>query len=198
MKTKTDIIWLESVDSTNNEAKRRLDSIDKLSVLSAVSQSAGKGQGDHTWTSSAGKNLTFSIVIKPEGILAKDSFVISQITALSVVDFLAGNGIEAEIKWPNDIYVCGRKDGKKICGILIENVFKGESLASSIIGVGLNINQTDFPDNLPNPVSLKQLTGRDYNLDETLEQFMEVFTEIYEKGSRQEIDSRYNKLMFSI
>lgn len=198
MEEKHVIMWLESTDSTNEEAKRRISVIDNLSVLAAIEQTSGKGQGEHTWTSAAGENLTFSIVLKPEGIKAKDSFRVSKITALSVVDFLSGYNIDALIKWPNDIYVLGRKDGKKICGILIENIFKGDMLSVSILGIGININQTDFPTNLPNPVSLACLTGKKHSIEKCLEEFMDRFRNIYENESPQSIDSRYNSLMFKI
>lgn len=198
MKSKYNIIWHNELDSTNSEAGRRLTGLDNLSVLSASAQTSGRGQGDHTWTSRPGENLTFSIVLKPEDISSKDSFIVSQITALSVIRFLNSFGIEALIKWPNDIYVLGKSDGKKICGILIENVFKGDSLASSVIGIGLNINQTDFPAHLPNPISLRQLTGKEYKLEDCLETFLDIFTDIYRNRNRYEISSCYEKLMFRL
>lgn len=198
MKSKYNIIWHNELDSTNSEAARHLTGLDNLSVLSALSQTSGRGQGTHTWTSRPGENLTFSIVLKPENICSKDSFTVSQITALSVVRFLNSFGIEAQIKWPNDIYVLGKSEGKKICGILIENIFKGDYLASSIIGIGLNINQTDFPEDLPNPISLRQLTGKEHNLEDCLETFLDIFTDIYNNRNRYEISSCYDKLMFRL
>ena len=162
MSKKHDIIWLQSVDSTNEEAKRHISDIDNLSVLSALEQTAGRGQRGNSWTSAPGENLMFSIVLKyscdpiapGHGLLkplhARDQFVLNEIASLSVVDFLSRHGISAMIKWPNDIYV----DEKKICGILIENSFRGKSISSSIIGIGLNINQRNFNVNLPNPTSL--------------------------------------------
>ena len=182
MTNKHDIIWLKSVDSTNNEARRRFSEIDNLSVLSAELQTAGRGQRGNIWHSLSGENLTFSIVLKfainESGSLlprlkASDQFAISEITALSVVDFLARSGIEAKIKWPNDIYVGDRK----ICGILIENSLQDRWLSSSIIGIGLNINQRNFDVNLPNPTSmyLESPAGKEFDLKECLETFMEIF-----------------------
>ena len=144
MTKKHDIIWLESIDSTNEEARRRISALDNLSVLSAVSQTAGRGQRGNTWSAKPGENLTFSIVLKygpgatPE-IRALDQSVISEITALSVVDFLAAHGIETKIKWPNDIYAGDRK----ICGILIEHSVRNGLLSSSISGIGLNVNRSE-------------------------------------------------------
>lgn len=155
MKNKHDIIWLEEVDSTNDEARRRISDIDNLSVVSAVRQTAGRGQRGNRWQSADGENLTFSIVLKfgadqLESMAASGQFVISEVAALSVVDFLARHDIEAKIKWPNDIYV----GDKKICGILIENALKGNFLSHSIVGIGLNVNQTIFDPSLPNPTSM--------------------------------------------
>lgn len=184
MAKKHDTIWLDSVDSTNEEAARLIDSIDNLSVLSAMRQTEGKGQRGNTWSSDRGKNLTFSIVLKFDheaetaphalpSMKAYDQFVISEITALSVVDLLAEYGIQARIKWPNDIYVGDRK----ICGILIENSLRGTNLHSSIVGVGINVNQTEFPDSVPNPTSMKSETGEDQDIILMLEFFMEIFTD---------------------
>ncbi len=181
MTKKHDIIWLESVDSTNKEAQRRISDIDNLSVLSAKQQTEGRGQRGNTWSSESGKNLLFSVVMKFSdsifdgeflpAINAHDQFVISETAALSVVDLLAENDTEAKIKWPNDIYVGDRK----ICGILIENSLKGNSLSHSILGIGLNVNQTSFDPSLPNPTSITLETGRTYDLRSLLERYMEIF-----------------------
>ena len=172
MKSKHKIIWLNEVDSTNEEAKRHISVIDNLSVLTALSQTAGRGQRGNSWLSAPGENLTFSIVLKHEPkVKAYDQFVISEIVSLSVVDFLSSYGISARIKWPNDIYVGDRK----ICGILIEHSVTGDSLSSSLVGIGLNINQRNFDVNLLNPISMTQLTGNSYDISECLEEFISIF-----------------------
>ena len=150
MTKKHDIMWFKSLDSTNEEARRHISDIDNLSVLSALEQTDGRGQRGNTWTSNAGENLMFSIVLKSPFLMAEDHFALNEIAALSVADFLSTYGIKAEIKWPNDIYV----GEKKICGILIENSFRGKTISTSIIGIGLNINQRNFNVNLPNPTSM--------------------------------------------
>ena len=194
MAKKHDIIWLESVDSTNEECKRHISDLDNLSVVAALSQTCGKGQRGNVWISDPGKNLTFSIVLKfpfnvKAGLLepmhAYDQFVLSEIAALAVVDLLAEHGIQAKIKWPNDIYIGDRK----ICGILIENSLRGEWLQHSIIGIGLNVNQRNFDVTLPNPTSM-MLCGEfscasggqvvsdsvpHYELQDLLEEFMNIF-----------------------
>ena len=174
MKNKCDIIWLDSVDSTNNEAKRRILSCDNMTVLSAESQTSGRGQRGNTWSSKPGENLTFSIVLKElEHISASDQFILSEITALSVADFLSEHGVNAMIKWPNDIYVAD----KKICGILIENSLRGANLHSIIIGIGLNINQRNFDVKLVNPTSMSLESSIETEFDTRicLERFMQIF-----------------------
>ena len=179
MSKKHDIIWLESVDSTNEEAKRHISDIDNLSVLSALEQTAGRGQRGNTWTSTPGENLMFSIVMKDPKISARDQFVLNEIASLSVVDFLFMHGISAEIKWPNDIYV----GSKKICGILIENSLQGSAISSSIIGIGLNINQRNFNVNLPNPTSMVLCRAEDgpFDIHRCLEEFMDIFTSWHDR-----------------
>ena len=177
MESKTDIIWLERVDSTNDEARRHISEIDNLSVVSALEQTKGRGQRGNRWSSQPGENLTFSLVVKDFRIKANEQSAISQATALSLVDLLSRHEIKARIKWPNDIYACD----EKICGILIENSLKGSEIDWSIIGIGLNVNQTAFPEDLPNPTSMKLCTGNSnpYNTREILEEFMGIFTGYY-------------------
>jgi BirA family biotin operon repressor/biotin-[acetyl-CoA-carboxylase] ligase len=179
MSKKHDIIWLESVDSTNEEAKRHISDIDNLSVLSALEQTAGRGQRGNKWTSNTGENLMFSIVLKDPKICARDQFVLNEIASLSVVDFLSMHGISARIKWPNDIYV----GSKKICGILIENSLHGSAISSSIIGIGLNINQRNFNINLPNPTSMLLCRAEDgpFDIHRCLEEFMDIFTSLHDR-----------------
>ena len=183
-----DIMWLERVDSTNSEAKRHISDIDNLSVLSALSQSEGRGQKGNKWSSVPGENLTFSIVLKfgeqtagkaglsvagklRLAVAAREQFVLTEIASLSIVEFLSRHGIKAKIKWPNDIYV----GDKKICGVLIENSLRGENLSSSIIGIGLNVNQRNFDVNLPNPTSMVLETGFEEDIKGCLEEFMDIF-----------------------
>lgn len=129
-------------------------------------QTAGKGQIGNYWESEAGKNLTFSMVIYPEMLHAREQFLISQITSLGVIDYLKKEIPNVTIKWPNDIYV----ENKKIAGILIENVLCGSSIASAVLGIGLNLNQTKFVSNAPNPISLRQLTNLNYDIEDVLKQ----------------------------
>ena len=159
------IIWYDELDSTNNEARRVLDALDNLSVIAAVGQSAGRGQGDHTWFASPGKNITATIVLKPENLSAGDYLFVTRVTTLALLSYLREHGVQARIKWPNDIWV----EDRKICGILIENIIDGNRMKACLIGIGLNINEEGWPENLPTPVSLKELTGKEYDVRHELQ-----------------------------
>ncbi len=174
MTKKHDIIWLESVDSTNSEARRRIPVIDNLSVVSALEQTRGRGQGNHTWLSPRGENLLISVIVKfGDGEMpAKNVVKISEAASRALVEFLCGYGIEAWIKPPNDIYVGDRK----ICGMLIENSISGSCLSYSIIGIGLNINQRNFDVSLPNPTSMVlESTKEAYDIAVCLDEFLDIF-----------------------
>ena len=170
MSKKHDILWLEETDSTNRYARRHISSIDNMSVIATKIQTAGKGQGEHTWQSEPGKNLLFSIVLKNPSILPSQQVRISDIVAESVKELLANHDIEAWIKPPNDIWV----KEKKICGILIEHSLIGNRISWSIIGIGLNVNQSSFPDDLPNPTSMI-LENKVFDIEDLLSEFMDIF-----------------------
>ncbi len=133
-------------------------------------QSSGRGQGEHTWHSAPGQNLTFSILLRHHCLKASDALAVTSIMALGIRDYLQTKGIDPWIKWPNDIWV----GEKKICGILVENTIHAGIIDFSIVGVGLDLNQTDWPIELPNPVSLKDLTGQDYDTHKELQLLSEA------------------------
>lgn len=192
------IQWHERLDSTNNEAKRHMESLDNLSVIAAVEQTAGRGRGAHTWVAAPGRNLTFSLVLKfAAGALpAQDAVRITHFCTVSLCEFLEGEGVKPRIKWPNDIWV----DGRKICGILIENSFSGACVTGSIIGIGLNLNQKDFDPLLPNPSSLSLLTGREYVPCKVLDRLYEIFCRlsprITDKDGSSQNELEFSKRMF--
>lgn len=178
------VIWLDSVDSTNSEAKRKIEELGNISVIAAKEQTSGRGQRGNIWLSEPGMNLTFSVVLKYDqmqvNVKAQDQFHISESTAFSVIDLLAQYGINARIKLPNDIYVGDRK----ICGILIEHSLCGEYIAHSIVGVGINVNQLIFDPSLPNPTSMRLCLSEkpeQLNLAKLLEQFMDIFRKHLQK-----------------
>lgn len=130
-----------------------------LAVLAGL-QTSGKGQRNKSWLSAQNQNLLCSIVIQPN-LHLRDAFILSMATAIAVRDlFNKYAGSETRIKWPNDIYWRDRKAG----GILIENVLQGSYWKYAVIGIGLNINQTDFGSELQRAVSLKQVTGKEWKL----------------------------------
>lgn len=160
------IIELEETASTNTYLRGMTDA-PHGTVIAARRQSAGRGQHGNTWESEPDANLTFSILVRPAGIPPVKQMAISRAVSLSIVRWLdryLPDGMEASIKWPNDIYVGDRK----ICGILIEHVLTAGRIERTVIGAGININQTAFYSDAPNPVSLTQLTGLTYPLDSML------------------------------
>ena len=158
------VIWLDSIDSTNSEALRRLPELSGGTVLAAREQTAGRGQRGNTWFSALGENLTFSIVLKDLPLKAPEAVRLNYMTSVAVASYLESHGVEAAIKWPNDIYVGDRK----ICGILISNTVSGTLLKDSVAGIGINLNQVEFPDWIPNPTSLKLITQNNYVIEDEL------------------------------
>lgn len=169
----SEIIWLKSTDSTNSELRRRLDRSGDLTIIAAETQSAGRGQGEHTWHSAPGMNLTFSILLRHSCLKASDALAVTSVMTLGIRDYLHSIGIRPWIKWPNDIWV----GEKKICGILVENSIRAGKIDFSIVGVGLDLNQTDWPVELPNPVSVRELTGMEYDTREELRQLADALAQ---------------------
>ena len=159
------IKWFEELDSTSSELLRHIGDYDNLSVVAAVNQTAGRGQRGNRWISAPGDNLTFSLLLRPEALPAREVMALTCYATLVVRDALRAEGVPAVIKWPNDIYVGKRK----ICGMLVENGLEGADIAWSVIGIGINLNQTVFPGGVQNPTSLKRLTEKTYDPSAFLE-----------------------------
>ncbi|MBN1142868.1 MAG: biotin--[acetyl-CoA-carboxylase] ligase [Bacteroidales bacterium] len=161
------LLKLDSVDSTNNYAAALLakgTAKDGTVILSAY-QTRGKGQGSNTWISGAGENLLFSIILKPQSFPADMQFFLSMSISWGIAGFLETLVRPVQIKWPNDILI----NNKKVAGILIENTVSGMNLNTSVIGIGLNVNQDAFPEGITNATSLKLESDREFDLDHTLE-----------------------------
>lgn len=174
------VIWLHYVNSTNDyAAKYSRDSSSHGLIVVADYQTEGKGQRGNTWESQLGVNLLFSLVLKPSFLKVQRQFLLSKVTALAVCDTIAPLVSGISIKWPNDIYI----NNSKVAGILIENSFSTSFLDSSIIGVGLNVNQNDFSDDIPNPTSLFRNLNQEISSIDLLDRFCECF------------DLRYNMLV---
>lgn len=198
---KAQILWLETADSTNHVLRERMAELDNLSVIAAREQTAGRGQGTHTWFSTPGENLTFSILYRFGAVgtlAASDALLITQVTTLALRDYLLGHGVQARIKWPNDIWV----EERKICGILIENILEGGLVRESIVGIGLNVNETGWPAELPNPVSLRELTGRRYSPEKELpalhKEICRRFGMLASPDGRKSLQEEFGKYMFRL
>ena len=144
------IRWFDTIDSTNTRLVALHSELPDRTVYAARFQTAGRGQQGNRWESRAGENLMFSILLKPDFLPASDQFILSQIVALGLLDYLQSRGLTATIKWPNDIYAGDRK----ICGTLIETGLADKRVSWAVTGIGLNVNQQVFDPSLPNPTSM--------------------------------------------
>ncbi len=172
----------DSLDSTNRYANEELDlsQMKDFDVVWALEQYAGKGQQEKQWESAPGENLTFSIILFPSFLSPSKQFVLTQILSLAVSDYLKFMlpDEEVKIKWPNDVYV----NKRKICGMLIHNKIIGEQFYASVGGIGININQKKFPDNIANVISLSTITHKTYDLETELKEVL------------YRIENRFNKI----
>lgn len=188
------IIELASVGSTNDYLSGILTASDlpEGSVVYAIAQPHGKGQAENKWESEPGKNLTASVVLYPHFLAPENQFFLTMVISLSVCTTLDALQLPEPpmIKWPNDIYL----GPGKVAGILIKNDLIGNLISSTIAGIGLNINQLNFSSAIPNAVSLKMRTGRDYPVRDILTNWhnsLEYWYEILEKGEKDVIQKAY-------
>ncbi len=177
------ILNLSQTDSTNNYAKAliREGKAEHWQVVRTAMQSAGRGQASNTWESEEEKNLLFSILFRPEHISPKEQFIISQAVSVSVAEYLRLHIQDANvrIKWPNDVYV----GMKKIAGILIEHSIQDNHILFSVIGVGLNVNQTAFSKHIPNPISLHLLKQSPLDVDAEFDKLIRSIANALEQMS---------------
>lgn len=176
------IKYFDTLPSTNQYCELLdLNKVEEFTCFCALAQTAGIGQRGNHWEAEPGKNLTFSIVLHPKHLMVVDQFKLTQCLSLAVCDWLSERipSETVKIKWPNDIYV----GTSKICGMLISIKVSCVGLSHVICGIGLNLNQTLFPEWVPNPVSLKQITGEDYPIKESME------------GLVGAIRARYNEIL---
>ncbi|MBP8791428.1 MAG: biotin--[acetyl-CoA-carboxylase] ligase [Breznakibacter sp.] len=189
--------FYEELPSTNSELRSLIftQNLPPLSVVQAGFQTAGRGQEGNRWESARGENLLFSILIKPKELLALHQFYLSKAISVALVESLNSITPGFKVKWPNDIY----HGDKKVAGILIENNLNREYIDFSIVGIGININQTQFVSNAPNPISLKQITNTDHPLSEILAKVTDAIGHWIEKldnNKRSEIDDAYNRQLY--
>lgn len=174
---KKKIIRLKETDSTNRYLRDLPENGDEEIVIAVADyQSAGKGQGSHTWESEDGKNLLFSIKVHPRWVPVRQQFLLSMAEALALKDALDSYVDGITLKWPNDVYW---KD-KKISGTLIETSIDSKGIKTCIFGTGININQNKFYSDAPNPVSLCQILGHEVDREEVLRRIIAAFEQYYE------------------
>ena len=195
------VVEFEEVGSTNDIAEKLLSEgrLVEGSVIIAQFQRQGKGLGPNVWESLPGKNLLMSMVFYPSFIEPARQFLLHKISSLAVMEtvrfFTQSENIF--IKWPNDIY----SGNRKIAGILTKNIISGSSIVSSVIGIGLNVNQDSFSKNLPNPVSIKMITGRELEIRQVLNQLCTKFGYYYDLLHNKEIpliDNLYLKSLLNL
>lgn len=189
------IYRFDILPSTNDEATA--PQYVEGDIILAQCQTAGRGQRGHTWESREGENLTFSLLLEPLFLSPSEQFLISECVALGVCDALLHYGIEAQIKWTNDIYIGDRK----LAGILIEHKLQGSALARTVAGIGLNVNQKAFSDDLPNPISMAQATGREFDREEVLQTVATSLMARYEQlreGGAKELQADYHQRLYRL
>lgn len=189
-------IRLDEVDSTNTYL-RHLEHLPDADVVAvtACHQTAGRGMGSNRWESEDGKNLLFSLMVRPEGVPVARQFVLSMAEALAVKAALDPLTDGLSLKWPNDVYWHDRK----ISGTLIETSISGKFVKDCIFGTGVNINQQEFCSDAPNPVSLRQITGCDTDIDIVLDKVLEAFEGYYSMvlaGEYDRVAALYHDVLY--
>lgn len=191
------IVRLDEVLSTNAELKRlqKENPLPEHSMVMTEFQTAGRGQAGNSWYSGKGNNLLLSFLLYPHAVKAKDQFIISQIVSLAIKRVLDNYITNVTIKWPNDIYW----NDRKIAGILIENSLIGQDIDHTVVGVGLNVNEKNFPSGLPNPTSLKEITGCEFDKEVLLTLLQYEFLKLYhsmERGEKAPIERNYMQHLY--
>ena len=187
------VLIYKSLPSTNTEVKK--PGYRHGDVVIAREQTAGRGQRGNRWSSNPGENLTFSLVWEPTFLEAKRQFLLSEAVALALTDTLEHFQIRSKIKWTNDIYV----GNKKICGILIEHDLGTDGkLSRTVVGIGLNINQKEFEDWVPNPTSMALIAGHTFDLNEVFQRLYDDLEARYSQlqTAPEEIEAAYDKLIY--
>ena len=186
-------MYLSECDSTNTRLKQLLATGQAPDYIYAGYQTAGRGQTGNGWESERGKNLTCSILVESQKSKVESLFDLNVAVSVAVHRAVTGYGLrvtgdEVTIKWPNDIYW---KD-KKLAGILIENAIVGNEVRYAIAGIGLNVNQTEFRSDAPNPISLRQITGREQDIDELMKR---LYDEV-QKATEEDVWDYYRAHLY--
>ena len=178
-------MYIAEIDSTNNLLKQKYLDQEDLFTIRTDFQTAGRGQQGNGWESEKGKNLLFSALLRDWNIPVARQFVINEVVSLSIYHSVYQSLLPfvqpdknpvilsaLHIKWPNDLYY----GDKKLAGILIENAWEGAFVSRSVVGIGLNVNQTIFHSSAPNPISLRQIVDVEWNVETILQRFIQSIT----------------------
>lgn len=192
-------MFIDETHSTSSLLRETYDdSLPHLFTIRTDFQTAGRGQAGNSWESEKGKNLLFSTLLRYPEVEAADQWRLSMLVAVavreaivSILSPLAYRLSPITIKWPNDIYY----NDQKLVGVLIENTLSGRHIAYTIAGVGVNVNQTVWLSNAPNPVSMKQITGDDYDVEGLLNAFLEAIQR-WETASTEQLREEYIKHLY--
>jgi BirA family biotin operon repressor/biotin-[acetyl-CoA-carboxylase] ligase len=197
------LLFLHEVESTNTYAMNMLRNVNAIegTVIYTDNQTKGKGQRGALWSSNIAQNVTASVILKPHFLSIGNTFYLSKISALAVYDVLAeilsSSQYDIKIKWPNDILVNKQKNA----GILIENNITSTAVQSSVVGIGLNVNQVDFDNFERMANSIKLVSGVSYNRDEILELLCKMLEKWYLKlkeGKTELIDKCYHDHLYEV
>ncbi|XRE44221.1 Biotin--protein ligase [Tenacibaculum discolor] len=192
------IIKLNAIDSTNTFLKNMVSKVvaDDFTVVVAKTQTKGRGQMNSEWVVEEGKNLTFSVFSRFTDLDVEKHKYLNFSVSLSVFEVLKELGLpNLAIKWPNDIL----SGNKKLGGILIENTLKGSKIVSSVIGIGINVNQDSFSKSLPNASSVKNILGKEFDLDILLGSILkklEGYFRLLEKKEYELLEEAYLKFLY--
>ncbi len=185
-------VYLDEIDSTNSEMRRLGDAgAVEGTVIVADRQTGGKGRRGREWFSPAGTGIWMSVLLRPELSPGKVSGI-TLMAALSVCRAIRREtGLNTQIKWPNDLVI----DGKKVCGILTEAAVNGNELGYVVLGIGINVNQTEFPKDLPHAWSLAMAAGRELDRDGIIAQVLDCLASDYavyeQSGELRELRVEY-------
>ena len=192
-------MYIDETHSTSSLLRETYDdSLPHLFTIRTDFQTAGRGQAGNSWESAKGKNLLFSTLVRYPAVEAANQWRLSMLVAVavreaivSILSPLASRLSPITIKWPNDIYY----NDQKLVGILIENTLSGRHIAYTIAGVGVNVNQTQWLSNAPNPVSMRQITGEEYDVENLLNAFLEAIQR-WETASTEQLREEYIKHLY--
>lgn len=194
------LFHLDEVESTNLYANELIakSKPSEGTVISTFNQWGGRGQIGSKWLSEPYRNITISLILYPTFLPIRQQFLLNQAVSLAVTDLIKQYSDKPiQVKWPNDVYL----DGKKLVGILIQGTIAKTSFQSAVIGVGINVNQTDFPAELPNPTSLKLVEKQDFDLEELIPNLCHCLEIRYlqlRQGKLAQIQETYLELLYQM